>query len=92
MSWEFLVGQYRLADRCVRSLFCIQVVQLEPPASAFTIFSGLVVFALLLRCCFFAWMRTAILAGGIAVVRSGFCFCFAEDGEWLRFVHWRLDY
>ena len=26
-------------------------------------------------------MRTAILAGGIAVVRS-FAFCFAEDGEW----------
>ena len=25
--------------------------------------------------CWFAWMRTAILAGGIAVVRSGFGLC-----------------
>ena len=33
-------------------------------------------------CCFFAWVRTAILAGGVAVVRSG-VLCFAEDGEWL---------
>ena len=43
----------------------------------------LVVFVLvvLFFCCFFAWMRTAILAGGIAVVRSGFLLCFAEDGE-----------
>ena len=38
----------------------------------FLAFLGL--FALLLRCWFFCWMRTAILAGGIAVVRSGFCF------------------
>ena len=57
----------------------------------------LVVFVLvvLIFCCFFAWMRTAILAGGIAVVRSGFVvFCVAEDGELVLdfFVHLRLDY
>ena len=38
MGWEFLVGQYRLDDRCVRYLNCIQFVQLEPLASDFTIF------------------------------------------------------
>ena len=62
--------------RCVRSPVCLHAVQLAPPAFAFTIFGVLLVFALLFLCCFLAWMRTAILAGGIAVVRSGFCvFC-----------------
>ena len=52
-------------------------------ADDFTIF-GVVgsvgCFASVLLLC---WMRTAILAGGIAVVRSGFCsvFWFAKDGE-----------
>ena len=52
-------------------------------ADDFTIFGvvgsvGCFAFVLLLR-----WMRTAILAGGIAVVRSGFrsVFFFAKDGE-----------
>ena len=52
-------------------------------ADDFTIFGvvgfvGCFVSVLLLR-----WMKTAILAGGIAVVRSGFrsVFCFAKDGE-----------
>ena len=52
-------------------------------ADDFTIFGvvgsvGCFAFVLLLR-----WMRTAILAGGIAVVRSGFrsVICFAKDGE-----------
>ena len=93
MSWEFLVGQYRLADRCVRSLICIQVVQLEPPASDFTIFgvSGCVCFvvSVLLLCldedCNPGW---GDCGRPLRLLR----FCFAEDGEWLRFVHWRLDY
>ena len=44
----------------------------------FIIFGGffLVVFVL-----GFAWMRTAILAGGIAVVRSGFFDFLLKDGE-----------
>ena len=38
-----------------------------------------------------AWMRTAILAGGIAVVRSG--VGYVEDGdEVLDVVLWRLGY
>ena len=52
-------------------------------ADDFTIFGvvgcvGCFVFVLLLRL-----MRTAILAGGIAVVRSGFrsVSCFAKDGD-----------
>ena len=85
-------GQYRIADRCVRFLLFLHVVQVEPLAFSFTIFGVFCRVALLLLCGFFAWMRTAILAAGIAVVRSGFCLCFAEDGEWLRFVRWRLDY
>ena len=63
-------------------------------ASDFTIFGvfgfvGFSVSVLLLR-----WMRTAILAGGIAVVRSGFCsvICFAKDGEWLLLLLRRLVY
>ena len=40
-----------------------------------------VVFALLVRCCFFAWMRTAILAGGLRSSAPAIAFCFAEDGE-----------
>ena len=56
-------------------------------ASYFSIFGvvgfvGFVVSVLLL-----CWMRTAILAGGIAVVRSGFCSVFfAKDGGMLRFL------
>ena len=39
----------------------------------------------------FAWMRTAILARGIAVVRS--CVVFVEDGdEVLDVVLWRQGY
>ena len=52
-------------------------------ADDFTIFGvvgsvGCFASVLLLR-----WMRTAILAGGIAVVRSGSrsVVCFAKDGE-----------
>ena len=30
--------------------------------------------------------------GGLRSSAPAFAFCFAEDGEWLRFVHWRLDY
>ena len=45
----------------------------------------------------FAWMRTAILAGGIAVVRSGWVLVFlfaTEDRVVVNvfIVHWRLDY
>ena len=40
---------------------------------------------------FLAWKRTAILAGGIAVVRSG--VGYVEDGDAvLDFVLWRLGY
>ena len=40
---------------------------------------------------FLAWMRTAVLAGGIAVVRSG--MGYVEDGdEVLHIVLWRLGY
>ena len=93
VSWELFnveSGQYRIDARCVRLFFGLCTGR--PLASDFTIFGvfgfvGFVVSVLLL-----CLMRTAILAGGIAVVRSGFCFCFAEDGEWLRFVHRRLDY
>ena len=72
VSWEYRVGLYRLACRCVRP-FLLHAVQLAPLAFAFTIFGVLFVLALLVLCCFLAWMKTAILAEGIAVVRSGFC-------------------
>ena len=52
-------------------------LQLAPPAFRlhhFWLF--LFVCAVLVLLCFLAWMRTAILAGGIAVVRSGFCVIF----------------
>ena len=80
MSWEFLVGQYRLADRCVRSLICIQVVQLEPPASAFTIFGvfGCVCFASVL---FLAWMRLQSWLGGLRSSAPALLVGLAEDGE-----------
>ena len=66
----------------------------RPLASDFTIFGVFGFVGFVASVLFLCWMRTAILAGGIAVVRSGSrsVFCFAKDGEWLRFVHWRLDY
>ena len=53
----------------------------------FTIFSVFGFVGFVASVLFLCWMRTAILAGGIAVVRSGFCSVFfAKDGEWLRFL------
>ena len=89
----FESGQYRLAYRCVRSFDYFIVVQFTPPAFClhhFWLFfvcvcgGGSVLFR--------AWMRTAILAGGIAVVRSGFLCDLLKMVTWLLlFVHWRLD-
>ena len=54
----------------VCDLWCFfHAVQLAPFLHHFLAFSVLV--GLVALCCFLAWMRTAILAGGIAVVRSG---------------------
>ena len=44
-----------------------------PPASAFIIFGLFGFVGLVASVLFLGWMRTAILAGGIAVVRSGDC-------------------
>ena len=53
-------------------------------ASDFTIFGVFGFVGFVASVLFLCWMRTAILAGGIAVVRSGFrsVFFFAKDGEW----------
>ena len=93
VSWEFLVGQYRLADRCVQSLICLHVVQLEPPASAFTIFGvfGCVCFvaSVLLLCldedCNPGW-------GDCGRLLRRFRFLLKMVNWRLHFVHWRLDY
>ena len=52
-------------------------------ADVFTIFGVVGFFGCFASVLLLRWMRTAILAGGIAVVRSGFCsvFWFAKDGE-----------
>ena len=93
--WELFVGWvWYSPDR--RSLcatfygFCTG----WPLAADFTIFGvfgfvGFFASVLLLR-----WMRTAILAGGIAVVRSGSCSVFGlpKMVNDLIFVQRRLDY
>ena len=54
----------------------------QPLASDFTIFGVFGFVGFVASVLFLCWMRTAILAGGIAVVRSGFCSVFfAKDGE-----------
>ena len=79
-----LVNTGSMLAVCDSFLDCVQVGHwlLISPFLAFSVLLALLFRFLLLR-----WMRTAILAGGIAVVRSGFCsvICFAKDGEWLLF-------
>ena len=73
--FDFESGQYQIGNRCVR--FILNLCTGQPRASDFTIFGVFRFVAVLFRCCFSAWMRTAILAGGIAVVRSGICSVFS---------------
>ena len=88
VSWElfdFESGLYRIDDRCVR--FFVILCTGQPLASDFTIFGVFGFVGFVASVFFLCWMRTAILAGGIAVVRSGFCSVFfAKDGEMLRFL------
>ena len=73
VSFNFLSGH--IGCRCVRLIFICDLYSIDGPA--FTIFGGFcwlcfaVCFVL-----FSAWMRTAFLAGGNAVVRSGFAIFF----------------
>ena len=49
----------------------LHAVQLAPSAFASPFLAFFVGVGFVALCCFLAWMRTTILAGGIAVVRSG---------------------
>ena len=64
----------------LNTFHAVQVCRWPP---AFSLFLAGRCFGVLLFLWLFAWMRTAILAGGIAVVRSGcvVLVCLAEDSD-----------
>ena len=94
VSWEFLVGQYRLVDRCVRLLFVYSLYRsrhglLHSPFLAFLVFVCLVasvLFLLLDEDCNPGWGDS-----GRPLWLLRFVLLKMVNGS-LRFVHWRLDY
>ena len=85
VSWGFFEVGLVIPDRCslCATLFYLDGVQLSFLLMISPFLALSVLLAVLLFCLLFRWMRTAILAGGIAVVRSGFrsVSWFAKDGE-----------
>ena len=93
VSWEFLVGQYRLVDRCVRCLFVYSLYRF----SHRLMLSPFLAFSVWFSCCF-----------GVASLLDEDCNPGWGDcgrplrllllvllkmvNVRLRFVHWRLDY